>query len=205
MSITDQQFEVIILRLEAGESIASVQADFPHLQKDMAALEDLQDFFAAQRLTHKPDPHSLKSVLRQVDLLQQRTEDDERTWGAFFRPFRRYAAVALPVLMVVGFSGYVWGPAALNLDSSTTSNKSPAIISRAPSELVMQETTTALTTKESRTVTDSMDSDSTDMDALVQSLSDEFASDMADFETTQESLEPLFTEQLFSYDNAPTL
>jgi hypothetical protein len=50
-----------------------------------------------------------------------------------------------------------------------------------------------------------LEEESMDMNALVQSLSNEFASEMADFEQTKESLEPLFSEQLFSYAPNATL
>lgn len=201
MSITDQQFEVIILRLEAGESIASVQADFPHLAEDMAALKDLQDFFAAQRLTQKPNPNSLKSVLRQVDLLQLSQGDDEPAWGAFFKPWMRYASVAVPVLMVVGVSSYLWNPP---LPSASLEPDLVALDSTSSQSLV-RESVLPLMASNQRGIERSQTTGDMNMEALVESLSNEFAADMAEFETTQESLEPLFSEKLFSYDNSNTL
>jgi len=205
MSITDQQFEAIILRLEGGESIASIQADYPHLEEDIAALEDLQDFFAAQRSTAKPNPQGLKSVLRQVDLLSQASNDDERTWGSFFTPWMRYASVAVPALMVLAVGGYMWQPTV-----STTAVE--------PVEIAMVETDVVPIAFSDRMISSpaprmmAMESEvaepnsaDMDMNALVESLSNEFASDMAEFETTRERLEPLFSEQLFSYHNTTTL
>lgn len=200
MSITDQQFEAIILRVEGGESMASIQADYPHLKEDIAALQDLQDFFAAQRSTVKPDPQGLKSVLRQVDLLHQTAaNDDERTWGSFFAPWNRYASIAVPALMVLAVGGYMWQPrltvtesqpVALEMAPMMENNRMAAVPSAMIAEsAIMAEPKTA----------------DMDMNALVESLSNEFASDMAEFETTRDSLEPLFSEQLFSYNTTTTL
>ncbi len=206
MSITDQQFEAIILRIEGGESIASIQADYPHLEEDISALQDLQDFFAAQRSTVKPNPQGLKSVLRQVDLLSKTSNDDERTWGSFFAPWTRYAGVAVPALMVLAVGGYMWQPALpetvvnetevamMEADMGPMAFRGRMASSPAPAMMMAMES-------------ESVESNSADMDmnALVESLSNEFASDMAEFETTRDSLEPLFSEQLFSYHNTATL
>jgi hypothetical protein len=89
-SINDQMFETILLRLDSGESLRSIQSDFPELAEDIEALQDLQDFFAAQRSLAKPDPQGLKSVLRQVNLLNEASGDDEDSWGSFFTSLFRY-------------------------------------------------------------------------------------------------------------------
>lgn len=170
--ITDQQFEAILLRLESGEAIASVQADFPALEEDIAALQDLQDFFSAQRLSAKPDPAGLQSVLNQVQLLEA-SGDDEWGWGSWFTSLFRPVAYALPALAVLSVSGYVW------------QSQLPAVMVETPSE--------------SRLVADLPTAETPmDMAALAESLSEEFALDMAEFETVRDELEPLYTEQLFS-------
>ncbi len=199
-SVSDQQFETILLRLESGESLRSVQLDFPVLAADIEALQDLQDFFAAQRSVAKPDPQGLKSVLRQVNLLNQASEDDELSWGSFFSRLSRSTRLALPALLVLGVSGYVWQSQipASNLDSlpkmnfaGTNNSPIPAMVG----SVELDQPNTSL-----------LEGDSAmDMDALVQSLSNEFASEMADFEQTKESLEPLFSEQLFSFVPNSTL
>lgn len=197
-SVNDQQFEAILLRLESGESLRSVQSDFPELAADIEALQDLQDFFAAQRSVAKPDPQGLKSVLRQVNLLNQTTEDDEFSWGSFFSGLSRSTRLAFPALLVLGVSGYAW-----QSQLPTSSIQSPSEITSLASEalptmtrsVAFDQTNSIIPKKEGRM----------DMDALVQSLSNEFASDMADFEQTKESLEPLFSEQLFSYKSNATL
>ena len=202
--ITDRQFEAIILRVDSGESMASIQADFPHLTEDLVALQDLQDFFAAQRSTVKPDPQGLKSVLRQVDLLRQENMDDDRTWGSFFLGWKRAFAVALPALLVLGVGSYLWQPPLpeLNRDSqiglpeATSVSEASVLLSRqAPVEAQVMSLN-----QENEVLRSDMD-----MEALVQSLSDEFASDMAEFETTRDSLAPLFSDQLFSYNDSTTL
>lgn len=197
-SVNDQQFEAILLRLESGESLRSVQSDFPELAADIEALQDLQDFFAAQRSVAKPDPQGLKSVLRQVNLLNQTTEDDEFSWGSFFSGLSRSTRLAFPALLVLGVGGYAW-----QSQLPTSSIQSPSEITSLASEalptmtrsVAFDQTNSIIPKKEGRM----------DMDALVQSLSNEFASDMADFEQTKESLEPLFSEQLFSYKSNATL
>ncbi|NCP67334.1 hypothetical protein GW832_03395 [bacterium] len=209
-SITDQQFESILLRLESGESMGSVQADFPHLTEDIAALQDLQDFFSAQRTLVKPNPQGLKSVLRQVDLLNTPPEDDS-TWGSFFTSFSRYAGVALPAVLVLGVSGYVWQsqvPASV-APSIVSDQQEVALVSAdalpmarkmvAPAAMMMADSM-PVSVQTANAGTAEMD-----MEALAQSLSDEFANDMAEFESTKESLEPIFTEQLFSYQPTSSL
>ncbi len=205
MSITDQQFETIILRLESGESMASVQADFPHLQDDLSALEDLQDFFAAQRLDVKPDPNGLKSVLRQVTLLSETRGDDEFSWGSFFASFKRPLGVALPAIMVLGVSGYIWkesvpSPQVLQPSQVETVSLEAPIASKSAGLEMASNRAVVFNDVDAVVAKPEMD-----MEALVQSLSDEFASDMADFENTKADLEPLFTEQLFSYNPDTTL
>lgn len=204
MSINDQQFEAILLRLESGESMASIQADFPHLEEDIAALQDLQDFFAAQRLQAKPDPQGLKSVLRQVELLNE-AGDDERTWGSFFTPWTPSLSIALPAVMVLGVSSYLWQsplpeapePVAQTFETAEFAMAEPMVLSRAMADDM--EAPALLMMAKTEVVADM------DMAALVESISDEFASDIADFETTRESFEPLFSEPLFSADNLNTL
>lgn len=205
-SVNDQQFETILLRLESGESLRSIQSDFPELASDIEALQDLQDFFAAQRLVAKPDPQGLKSVLRQVNLIQQAQGDDEDSWGAFFTGLFGSGRVALPALLVLGVSGYVWQsqlPAAQVSNTDTLETVAldieamPAVASRS------LEASSVASNQASRAMV--ADEPSMDMDALVQSLSNEFASDMADFEQTKERLEPLFSEELFSSESNLTL
>lgn len=106
--LTDQQFESVLLRLESGESFASVQADFPALDDDLTALQDLQDFFAAQRVQARPNPAGLKSVLHQLKAFDDVKGDDDLGWGSFFTSLSRNFAVALPALLVLGTGGYVW-------------------------------------------------------------------------------------------------
>lgn len=199
-SVNDQQFETILLRLESGESLRSVQSDFPELAADIEALQDLQDFFAAQRSVAKPDPQGLKSVLRQVNLLNQASEDDEFSWGSFFTNLSRSTRIALPALLVLGVSGYAWQslvPASsIKSPSETTSLVSDALLMMARTRSVAFDQTSSMMVA---------DQEAMDMGALVKSLSNEFASDMADFEQTKESLEPLFSEQLFSYVPNSTL
>lgn len=212
-SLSDQQFESILLRLESGESLASVQADFPHLQEDIAALQDLQDFFAAQRSLVKPDPQGLKSVLRQIDL-RRTSPDEESTWGAFFIRFSRYAGFVLPAVLVLGVTGYLWQapfnqplptiiPVPVQEMTAFQAVESGAIPRIARSTMASPAMMMAEETPLSDN--DSVIRIEMDMEALAQSLSDEFVSDMAEFKSTKKNLEPIFTEQLFSYQNSTSL
>lgn len=204
MSITDQQFESILLRLEGGESIASVQADFPDLEEDIAALQDLQDFFAAQRLQAKPDPDGLHSVLRQVTALNEANEDDEPTWGSFFSGFARSLTLVLPAFLVLGVSGYVWQS---QLEKPLM--REEVVLESEPAALMAMDASggegAMMLASRSRVMRETKVESVMDMKALAQSLSAEFASDMAEFENTKEELEPLFSEQLFSYQPTSTL
>lgn len=196
MSITDQQFETMLTRLEKGEDLISVQADFPHLKEDIAALQDLQDFFAAQRLQAQPDPDGLKAVLRQIKALEEsEMVDDDIGWGAWFAPWRRSLGVALPALLILGVSGYVWqGQIATTQVAETQISEPVAAQARmaAPAVLVMADTSAEV----AKTVPVPSDMD---MGALADWLTEEFASDLNEFESTRTELEPLYAEQLFSY------
>ncbi len=205
-SITDEQFESILLRLEGGESMASVQADFPELEADIAALQDLQDFFAAQRTVVKPNPQGLKSVLRQVDLLTNSPED-ESTWGSFFTAFGRYTGVVLPAVLVLGVSGYMWQSQLPSVPENEEVSQEVAFLEAdsAPMARSMMAPASMMMAESMPAPKAAMNTNEMDMEALAKSLSEEFASDMAEFESTKESLEPLFTEQLFSYKPTPTL
>jgi|GEM_PF-5762106 len=173
MTLTDQQFESVLLRLESGESFASVEADFPALQEDLGALQDLQDFFAAQRLQARPNPAGLKSVLHQLKAFDDVASDDDIGWGSFFTSLSRNFAVALPALLVLGTGGYVWQQQTRSLTADTLIAAETIKVAQKPPM---------------------------DMAALAESISAEFASNMAEFETTQDELEPFYEEQLFSFE-----
>ena len=180
-----------------------VQADFPHLKEDIAALQDLQDFFAAQRLQAQPDPAGLRSVLRQIEALEASESDDDRTWGAWFAPWQRSLGVALPVMAVLALSGYMWqsqipddGSLALEIPATDSSQLVASRRAAVPAEAVLMMADFS----ETEIATEAVDG--MDMSALAQSLSAEFASDLDDFETTRSELEPLYVEQLFSYTDS---
>jgi hypothetical protein len=193
----NDQLEMILSRLDRGESLHSIQAD---LGESADEYIELLTFMQAQTIPRKPNPEGLKQALKQAALLEEEAASDE--WGAFMRLWKPLVGLSLSLFVVGIITADMWlnpttspntfvaEPADLALKSVPEAVPMMARSQMAPMSLEMADL--ALDSEEAAFAEVDETSD------LLESWQAEFASDMADFETTKADLEQFYEDPLFS-------
>lgn len=199
MNSENQQLEKLLDRLDAGVSLASIEAEFgAELQDYLEVIE----FLRAQQSTHQPNPENLKQALLQGDLLTPEISDD---WGSFrffkvrLSHWQTWGGVGVSMFGVVVLAASWWNPpqTVVTPEAEIVGQKSIPTESLAVADSANFSTEVMPMAARSYMAEPAVGEDP-ETEAWLQAWQSDFESEMNEFNQAKATLEPTYADPLFS-------
>ncbi len=208
MALTDQQIELLLTELETGTPLSEIQSRFPEEAEEIALIAEVKCFMEAQALEVSPDKAGLKSALNQAIIWDD--EEVSHGWGTWMRQWRWIAPLSLSfALLLFVFDPWAISPPKVVLTTQESVAEPSARMMRGAhvemefveddmaEGMVLQAMDTPMATMASDEV--SSEITVTDpMDVLVKELSQEFDSELVEYQNLKEDLKTYYNEEIFS-------
>lgn len=199
MNPDNQQLEKLLDRLDAGASLASIEAE---LGAEVQDYLEVVEFLRAQQSEVLPNPESLRQALLQGDLIAPKPSRDD--WGAFsvFQSgWKTWGGLGVSMFGVAVIAASWWNPAPEVIAPQTEMVRQKA----ATMEVAEADVANSVASDENFAASPMMArmaepvaEPDPETDAWVKAWQSDFESEMEEFNAAKATLEPTYADPLFS-------